>query len=150
VTLELAMPLSPPSSRHEAVARWRMDWERYAGIRIQGDHILEGSEEAAQAQAYNRTLTKGRLANFQCLQANRRATPLSEVVLSDLKSALLAECPDRNEVLNNDELQTELDQHEQIRFHLCKEFIERADDFSILDAYVRDRGSDHVIAITGV
>jgi Domain of unknown function (DUF4062) len=149
VTVELAMPLSPPS-RPEAVARWRMDWEHYAGIRIQGDHILEGSEEAAQAGAYNRTLTKGRLANFQCLQEGGHATPLSEIVLSDLKSAFLAEYPDRNEVIINDELQTELDQHEQIRFHLCKEFIERADDFSILDAYVRDRGSDCVIAITGV
>lgn len=65
------------------------------------------------------------------------ATPLSTVILQDLKEAITARYPDHKEVSGETDLQKEIDQQEQFQFLNSEGFIEREGDFSELDKYVK-------------
>ena len=136
-TPELFVPLACPSTLPENVQAWRRNWERWAGVSVQGTEVPEDSSEAQKALAFNERLTRGRLADLTFTAPGEGPVPLSQAIIDDLKAALAEQFPDRGEVGSEGPLQGELDQHEEFRFSHGQGYIERPGAFDELDAYVR-------------
>lgn len=134
-TPELLLPLKCPSMDEKAIHDWQEAWGQ-AGIIVRGVDVEVDPAEAAKALAFNKSLSRGRLSDFQ---TDDRA--LSQVILADLQNAITARYPDHVEVVGETELQKELDQQEQFLFTGSEGFIEREGDFDDLDAYVK--GDSH-------
>ena len=81
---------------------------------------------------YNRRLTRGRLGDFRVDDR-----PLAQVIIHDLKEAILARFPDHTEIAEPSDLQKEIDQQEQFLFISSEGFISRGKDFEELDRYLQ-------------
>ncbi len=130
VTPELAFPLVCSSSQPANLDRWRKQWQS-AGIPVQGDSILEQASLIAQATAFNRRLTAGRLGDF-----TTDGVPLKAAILQDLQQAIANQFPDHMRLPVDTVLQRELDEQEQFIQAAGAGFIPRAGDFENLDLYI--------------
>ncbi|NLZ99602.1 MAG: DUF4062 domain-containing protein [Clostridiaceae bacterium] len=83
--------------------------------------------------AASQTLTKGRLTDFSC--ENRE---LSEVVISEMKKAILERFPARNKIVYQTDtpLQSEIDQQAQFLQMAADGFIAREGDFEAISDYL--------------
>lgn len=129
-TPELAMPLDCPATLQENQDRWRRDWQRSGEVRIPEGALSVPAAEAEKARAYNQRLCAGRLGNFR---SDGRS--LTEVIVDDLKAAILERYPERRELTEQDDLSREIDRHEDFVRTAADVFIERPGDFADLDEY---------------
>ncbi len=127
-TPELALPLVCPSSDKSNRERWRSQWKDWAGVETTDEFVVAGDQ--SKALAYNDRLNAGRLESFRCYD---RA--LGEAIIDDLKSAILARYPERQELPEQDELEQEIERHEDFIRTATDVFIERTGDFAELDTY---------------
>ncbi len=128
-TPELALPLVCPSSDKKNRERWRKQWKDSAGVETTDETVAAADRD--RALAFNDRLCAGRLETFGC---DGRA--LGEVIIEDLKNAILARYPEHKELPEQDELEHEIDRHEDFTRTATDVFIERSGDFAELDAYV--------------
>jgi len=132
-TPEIALPLACPALMEVNVRGWQREWQRALELPepIQGLELP--AKLKAAAEAYNMRLTAGRLGDFRI-----NGRPLHEIILADLKEAIGQRFPDHMslEVDPENDLQQELDQHEEFLFANSEGFIERRGDFAELDDYV--------------
>ncbi|MGB8293954.1 MAG: DUF4062 domain-containing protein, partial [Polyangia bacterium] len=129
-TPELSMPLDCPATLRENQDRWRRDWQRSGEVSIPEGGLSVPEAQAEKARAYNQRLCAGRLGDFW---SDGRS--LTEVIVADLKAAILERYPERKELPEQDELSREIDRHEDFVRTAADVFIERPDDFANLDAY---------------
>jgi WD40 repeat protein len=129
-TPELTMPLDCPAALPENQDRWRRDWQRSGEVSIPEGALSVPTAEAEKARAYNQRLTAGRLGDFW---SDGRS--LTEVMVTDLKAAILERYPERKELPEQDDLSREIDRHEDFVRTAADVFIERPGDFADLDAY---------------
>jgi len=130
ISPELIWPIQCPSLVPENQKRWKNRWID-VGVQVSGDQIVD-PREIEKAQVFNKKRSTGRLDNFLVDNVS-----LKEVVLADLKKAIMARYPTHMEAIQSSELQKELDQQEQF-LQVCKEgFIERGNDFQYLDEYIQ-------------
>ena len=101
------------------------------GVQVDEAGEISDPLEREKAEQYNARLSQGRLGNFACENMT-----LAEAVVEDLKLAIQERYPEHVESANLTPLQRELDQQEQFLQAAGEGFIERAGDFSALDAYV--------------
>ena len=127
-TPELALPLLCPSSDKKNRERWRKQWKDWAGVATTDEAVVAADE--AKARAFNDRLCTGRLEDFQSQDRT-----LGAVILDDLKGAILARCPERKELPEQDELEQEIDRHDDFVRTATDVFLERTGDFAELDAY---------------
>jgi len=127
-TPELALPLRCPSSQPENRERWRQQWREWAGVETRDEAVVARDE--AKARDFNDRLCSGRLEDLRCAERT-----LAEVIIDDLKAAILARYPDRMALPEQDELDREIDRHEDFVRTAADVFIERESDFADLDAY---------------
>lgn len=133
-TPEMTLPLRCPFTLEATRRAWRENWQSVAGIVVSNEEITD-PEDARKAAKYNAELTQGRLTGFACADGDSQNSALSDAVLADLQNAIAKQFPDRDEIVE-DELQHELDQHEQFLFANTQGFFERPGIFAELDAYV--------------
>ncbi|MGB8293955.1 MAG: WD40 repeat domain-containing protein, partial [Polyangia bacterium] len=129
-TPELAMPLDCPATLRENQDRWRRDWQRSGELSIPEGALSVPVAQAEKARAYNQRLCAGRLGDFW---SDGRS--LTEVIVDDLKAAILERYPERKELPEQDDLSREIDRHEDFVRTAADVFIERPGDFADLDAY---------------
>ncbi len=130
LTPEFNIPLQCPSSESINIERWCSQWVK-AGVAVSSNNVEDRKDESEKAKEFNKKLCTGRLSDFKC-----DSTPLSTVILEDLKAAISARYPDHNEVSDERDLQKEIDQQEQFQFLNSEGFIKREGDFTELDKYV--------------
>ena len=140
-TSELCLPLHCPALLHENVERWRAEWKRILGRDVPGRDVP--LDLMKSANEFNRRLSTGRLSEFRY-----QGESLGDVILSDLKRAISDRYPDHTEESVTDDLQRELDEHEEFLFVNSAGFIERIGDFADLDRYARGESSE-VYVLTG-
>jgi WD40 repeat protein len=129
-TPELSMPLDCPATLRENQDRWRRDWQRSGEVSVPEGALSVPAAQAEKARAYNQRLCAGRLADFW---SDGRS--LTEVIVADLKAAILERYPERKELREQDDLSREIDRHEDFVRTAADVFIERPGDFADLDAY---------------
>jgi outer membrane protein assembly factor BamB len=129
-TPELELPLESPSDLEATAQRWRAQWLECAGIAVPGTDFAVPKADRGRAADFNRRLMSGRLAGFEC-----ESRKLEDVLLNALCGAIESRYPENVEGAPTDELQAELDQHEQFLFDCSEEFFSRGDDFAALDAH---------------
>ncbi len=127
-TPELALPLLCPSSDKKNRDRWRKQWQDWAGVATTDEAVV--AEDEAKARSFNDLLCAGRLEDF-----GSEGRTLGAVILDDLKGAILARYPERKDLPEQDELEQEIDRHEDFVRTGTDVFIERTGDFAELDAY---------------
>ena len=127
-TPELALPLQCPSTQIENRERWQQQWKDWAGVATTKETVVAADE--AKARDFNQRLCAGRLEDFQSEDRS-----LGEVILADLKPAILAHYPDRAEMPEQDDLEKEIDRHQDFIRTATDVFIRREGDFAELDAY---------------
>jgi WD40 repeat protein/tetratricopeptide (TPR) repeat protein len=155
-TQEMALPLHCPSALAGPLREWRHRW-RQAGVLVDDETGAIPEELRAAAEDANRRLSSGRLDAFRCLkglhdlpgQTDPAGRSLAEVVLADLQAAISSRFPDRAELVTDDELQRELDQHEAFLFEQGEVFVERPGVFAELDTYLRDPTDRRLFVLTG-
>lgn len=140
-TPELALPLVCPSSLSVNIERWRKEWKRCADIDVEGTMIPEEGPIAERARSFNAALTRGRLGDFR-VENDQEAFSLGELIVNDLKEAIIQRYPDHAEAAVDDDLQCEIDQHDEFLFSRGQGYIERSGVFDELDAYLQ-RTDDH-------
>jgi hypothetical protein len=131
-TPEIMLPLSSPSYDPQNIARWRKQWAK-AGIEARGEDISNDPTMAEKAARFNEFLIKGRLTNFASA-----GNELKDVILEDLKTAIVIRHSDHIEIVEESELQKELDQQEEFLYINSEGFIVREGDFAELDRYLVD------------
>ena len=129
-TPELAMPLDCPATLRENQDRWRRDWQRSGEVSVPEGALSVPAAQAEKARAYNQRLCAGRLGDFW---SDGRS--FTEVIVDDLKAAILERYPERKELPEQDDLTREIDRHEDFVRTAADVFIERPGDFADLDAY---------------
>lgn len=129
-TPELSMPLDCPATLRENKERWRRDWQRCADVRIPGGARSVPKKQSEAARMYNQQLCAGRLGDFWS-----HGRSLTEVIVDDLKAAILKRFPERTALPEQDDLSREIDRHEDFVRTAAEVFIERPDDFTDLNAY---------------
>ncbi len=170
-------------------ARWQKLWQKWAGVKAAGPSVVETDRD--KAQHFNEWLTTGRLTDFACrldevvknppanlpkpagaLLENGLAelrqrfpdgrVPLGEVIGLDLMAAIAARHSERMALPELDDLQREIDQHEEFVAAAAEGFIPRtrdpgrppsaSDDFDPLDRYVagKEKGLLAVVAPAGL
>jgi WD40 repeat protein len=127
-TPELALPLMCPSAQAENRERWQQQWKDWAGVATTKEAVVPADE--AKARDFNQRLCAGRLEDFWSGDRS-----LGEVILDDLKAAILARYPERAELPEQDNLEKEIDRHEDFIRTANDVFIEREGDFAALDTY---------------
>lgn len=127
-TPELALPLQCPSSDEENRKRWRKQWKDWAGVDTTEERVTDAHE--TKAQSFNKKLCAGRLEDFCCEKKS-----LGDIILDDLKTAILVRYPERKDLPEQDELDKEIDRHENFVRIATDVFIKREGDFAELDAY---------------
>ena len=129
-TPELAMPLDCPATLRENQDRWRRDWQRSGEVSIPEGALSVPAAQAEKARAYNQRLCVGRLGDFW---SDGRS--LTEVIVDDLKAAILERYPEREVLPEQDDLSREIDRHEDFVRTAADVFIERPGDFADVDEY---------------
>jgi WD40 repeat protein len=129
-TPELSMPLDCPATLRENQDRWRRDWQRSGEVSVPEGALSVPAAQAEKARAYNQRLCAGRLGDFW---SDGRS--FTEVIVDDLKAAILERYPERKELPEQDDLTREIDRHEDFVRTAADVFIERPGDFADLDAY---------------
>ncbi|UCD99371.1 MAG: DUF4062 domain-containing protein [Chloroflexota bacterium] len=129
-TPELLIPLQCPSGEEQAIKRWRLRWQQ-VGIEVPGLEIKDDEIQGKKAVEYNRSLTRGRLGDFHLEEK-----PLAQVIIDDLKKAILERYPDHDAIAEPSDLQKEIDQQEQFLFISSEGFISRGGDFEEFDQYI--------------
>ncbi len=129
-THELSLPLACPSVLPENQQRWRQQWQKHAGVEVDGLAIPASSSVEHQAKAFNDRLTRGRLGSFTC-----NGRPLGAVIREDLQRAIEDRFPEHLEVVYASQLQRVMDQQAQFVMAASQGFIERGRDFGPLDDY---------------
>jgi len=129
-TPELSMPLDCPATLRENQDRWRRDWQRSGEVSIPEGALSVPAAQAERARAYNQRLCAGRLGDFW---SDGRS--LTDVIVDDLKAAILERYPERGTLPEQDDLSREIDRHEDFVRTAADVFIERPGDFAELDAY---------------
>jgi WD40 repeat protein len=130
-TPELALPFLCPSTDEKNRDRWRKQWKDWAGVGTT-DRAVAARDEA-KARDFNARLCAGRLEGF-----TSEGRTLGEVILDDLKGAILARYPERKDLPEQDDLEQEIDRHEDFVRIASEVFIERTGDFTDLDAYAAE------------
>ena len=92
-TPELTMPLDCPATLRENQDRWRRDWQRSGVVSIPEGALSVPAAQAEKARTYNQRLCVGRLGDF-CSDGRS----LTEVIVDDLKAAILERYPERKEL----------------------------------------------------
>ena len=143
-TPELWIPLACPSRDPNNQRWWRARWKNEAGVDVPDDVLdIESRPDLVEkARAFNEKLTKGRLIGF-----TSNGKPLNEIILADLKKAIINRYPDHQEISEESDLQKELDQQEQFLRLNSEGFIQRAGDFDQLDVYA-DGDSRNLFVLT--
>lgn len=137
---ELQLPLECPSKTETNQNQWRRKWAE-AGISVNGTSITD-PKLVQKADAYNKSRTHGRLADFQV-----QTRKLSQIILEDLKAAISERYPEHVEIEELPDLQKELDQQEQFLYLSSEGFIERKANSAQLDDYVNG-DSNQLFALT--
>ncbi|MFO1046128.1 MAG: pentapeptide repeat-containing protein [Planctomycetaceae bacterium] len=147
-TPELALPLVCPSSIPENIERWRTEWRRSAGIEVPGTAIPEEGPLAQRAHDFNSSMIRGRLGHFQLDQDDGPTCTLGQVITEDLKQAIIQSYPEHAETAQEDDLQQELDQHDEFLFSRGQGYIERPGVFDELDAYLHRSDDQRLFVLT--
>lgn len=137
-TPELAMPLQCPSMEEGIRRSWRKQWNRFAHLGLSEMEWEIPETKQSLATQYNATLTRGRLSGFHSLETRGDFPPGSElarIIQRDLQQAIQSRYPNHVEVRSEDDLQLEIDQHEQFVFLYSEGFVQRKGDFAELDEY---------------
>lgn len=148
VTPEIAWPTAVPTTTPPGSEAWQSAYDRWArqwrgvGVAVDADGTISG-EELVKAQAFNKTLTRGRLGSFRV-----RGGELAKVILAQLQDAITLRFGERKEqAAAQTPLQKELEQQARFLRAAGEGFIARAGDFDAIDAYLR--GTDaRPLAIT--
>ncbi|MBN1264821.1 MAG: DUF4062 domain-containing protein [Anaerolineales bacterium] len=127
-TPELLLPLEAPSASPDSISQWQGKWEQF-GVRLEGTAVIDPAE-VKKALEVNQRRSAGRLTDFFIGDQ-----PLSQVILNDLKAAILDRFPEHNLVEERTDLQQELDQQSQFQQISSEGFIQREGDFETLDKY---------------
>jgi WD40 repeat protein len=142
-TPEIMMPLECPAAQEQGQRRWRDDWLR-ADVRLEEHETSVPASQRPKAESFNRALTRGRLGAFRC-----ESEALGDVLFKDLTEAIAARFPQHLEVEFDNDLQRELDQHEQFLFANSESFLRREGDYDELNAYVNGSSNQLFVLADG-